>query len=263
MAKRKKVTQAQIFGRQGVALVEERLLEMGFTWHPTGQDLEAGIDGFAELRDSATGEVSGCFLHIQSRARSTLEKDTSDSFEYTCTQDELDYWLGGTAPVLLVVSQPRDKRAWWVSIKDYFRTPENKKSRRIRFNKRSDLFDATAAERLRSLGAAAGSGAYFRPPPRVETLISNLLPVTRLPPKLYSATTTFRVTATKSARSSVNMSIGRRTNTFCTGRASCRFTIFARSPGPTSVIHRQLCLSKRGTGAIRRTWRHVGTLPGS
>jgi hypothetical protein len=192
MAKGKKITQAQIFGRQGVALVEERLLEMGFTWHPTSQDLEAGIDGFTELRDPATGVVSGAFLHIQSRARSTLEKDTADSFEYTCTQDELDYWLGGTAPVLLVISQPREKRAWWVSIKDYFRLPENKKSRKVRFNKRTDVFDATAADRLRALAAAAGSGAYFRPPPKVETLISNLLPVTRPPAKLYSATTTFR-----------------------------------------------------------------------
>ena len=87
MAKGKKVTQAQIFGRQGVALVEERLLEMGFTWHPTSQDLEAGIDGFSELRDPATGVVSGSFLHVQSRARNALEKDTAESFEYTCTQD--------------------------------------------------------------------------------------------------------------------------------------------------------------------------------
>lgn len=192
MATGKKVTQAQIFGRQGVALVEERLLEMGFTWHPTSQDLEAGIDGFTELRDSSTGTVTGSFLHIQSRARSTLEKDTPDSFEYTCTQDELDYWMGGTAPVLLVISQPRDKKAWWVSIKDYFRTPENKKSRRVRFNKNSDVFDVTASDRLRHLAAAAGSGAYFRPPPKIETLISNLLPITRPPARLYSAKTKFR-----------------------------------------------------------------------
>ena len=41
----KRLTQSQLFGQQGVNLIEERALAMGFTWHPTNQALEVGIDG--------------------------------------------------------------------------------------------------------------------------------------------------------------------------------------------------------------------------
>lgn len=116
----KRLTQAQILGQQGVNLIEERVLAMGFAWHPTNQALEVGIDGHIEIRDVQTGRMSGSFLYVQSKARTGLERETDTSFEFTCTRDDLEYWLSGTAPVLLVISKPRERQAWWVSIKDYF-----------------------------------------------------------------------------------------------------------------------------------------------
>ena len=41
----KRITPQQITGQQGVNLAERVVLEMGFTWHPTNQGLEGGIDG--------------------------------------------------------------------------------------------------------------------------------------------------------------------------------------------------------------------------
>ncbi len=188
----KRLTQAQILGQQGVNLIEERVLAMGFAWHPTNQALEVGIDGHIEIRDVQTGRMSGSFLYVQSKARTGLERETDTSFEFTCTRDDLEYWLSGTAPVLLVISKPRERQAWWVSIKDYFSPAERRQSRRIRFDKQSMKFDQSAASDLVALSFAAGSGTYFRPPPKYETLIANLLPVARFPTKLYRAATAFR-----------------------------------------------------------------------
>jgi hypothetical protein len=188
----KRLTQAQLLGQRGVNLIEERVLAMGFAWHPTNQALEVGIDGLIEIRDVQTGRMSGSFLHVQSKARTTLERETDTSFEFTCTREDLEYWLSGTAPVLLIVSKPRERSAWWVSVKDYFRPQERRQSRRIKFNKQSMRFDEFSGPELFALSSAAGSGAYFRPPPKHENLITNLLRVTRFPTRLYRALTLFR-----------------------------------------------------------------------
>ena len=42
---------------------------MGFLWNPTG--LEAGIDGYIEIRDDATSEVTNCIIQVQSKATSS------------------------------------------------------------------------------------------------------------------------------------------------------------------------------------------------
>jgi hypothetical protein len=172
-------------------LIEESVLAMGYAWHPTNQALEVGVDGHIEIRDQATGQMSGSYLFVQSKARASFERETDEFVEYTCSKDDLDYWLCGTAPVLLVISKPAQKAAWWVSIKDYFRPLERRKSRKIRFDKSTARFEAAAAPDLLALSAATGSGTYFRPPPKSEMLISNLLPVTRVAEQLYRAETPF------------------------------------------------------------------------
>jgi hypothetical protein len=55
----KRLTEAQILGQQGVNLIEDRVLAMGFAWHPTNPALEVGIDGQIEIRDVQTGRMSG------------------------------------------------------------------------------------------------------------------------------------------------------------------------------------------------------------
>jgi hypothetical protein len=55
----KHLSDNQLLGERGVALIANRVAEMGFAWRPTSV-LDSGIDGEIELRDSATGEMSGC-----------------------------------------------------------------------------------------------------------------------------------------------------------------------------------------------------------
>ena len=64
----KKLSDQQIIGQRGVHLLGERLLSHGLSFQPTGA-LDAGIDGFLELRDPATGEVKAQFISAQLKTR--------------------------------------------------------------------------------------------------------------------------------------------------------------------------------------------------
>ncbi|PHM05939.1 hypothetical protein CK516_37285 [Nostoc sp. 'Peltigera malacea cyanobiont' DB3992] len=70
---RKKIGQSDIIGQQGINIIEEVVLSMGFLWYPTG-GVEAGIDGIIEIRDFQTGEVTNCIFQVQSKA---TQKDSS------------------------------------------------------------------------------------------------------------------------------------------------------------------------------------------
>jgi uncharacterized protein DUF4365 len=182
------ITNQTIIGQQGVALVEKRVLDMGWLWNQTGV-FDAGIDGYIELRDPITGAALNSIIQVQSRAtqgKFTAETDTN--FEYLCSEKDLAYWLAGNAPVILVCSRPATSEAYWVSIKDYFKQPERRQARRVEFAKGRDRFDLSTQDRLRQLAVPKDAGVYFTPVPRPEVLYSNLLPVT-FPPQVFHGVT--------------------------------------------------------------------------
>ena len=186
----KRITREQLLGETAVQFIGRRFLEMGLPWHPTNAPLDAGIDGFVEVRDLQSGEATNAWIAVQSKGRTTLEKENDTSFEFTCTPRDLDYWRRGNMPVLLVVSRPDRDEAWWMSVKDYFRSdPARQQSRRIRFDKSANSLAPSAASQLLQLVQAAGAGTYFRPAPRRERLHTNLLEVKRLPQLIYWAET--------------------------------------------------------------------------
>jgi hypothetical protein len=187
----KKISKSDIIGEQGIALVHRVVSGMEFLWHATG-GVEAGIDGFIEVRDPGTGVVTSCFLAVQSKATSKeFQAETPDSFEYLCDPDDLEYWLAGNAPVILVRSRPATNEAYWVSIKDYFKDPETRKQRRVVFDKKRDSFDQNCREALIRLAVPRDSGLYLSPLPKTERLYSNLLKVVSFGERLYRAETAF------------------------------------------------------------------------
>lgn len=188
----KKVHSSSITGQEGINLVERVVLGMGFLWYPTG-GVEAGIDGTIEIRDPATGEVTNSVIQVQSKAGpSFFRAETETSFEFRCDERDLDYWLRGNTPVILVVSKPRSDEAYWVSIKDYFRDPAKRAARKVRFDKERDRFDDNCAAALVRLSVPKDAGLHFAPPPKEETLYSNLLEVLHFPRILYVAQTDYR-----------------------------------------------------------------------
>ena len=90
-------------------------------WTPTTAHSDAGIDGFIEIRRTDTNEATNFILQVQSKATiREWENESSEGFDFRCEERDLAYWLQGNAPVILVVSRPESRKAYWVSIKGYF-----------------------------------------------------------------------------------------------------------------------------------------------
>lgn len=193
MAPRKTVTPQTIIGEQGVALIGTRCLEMGFIFHP--RRVDHGIDGHIDLVEPGSGArpILNQTLLVQSKAQNRpFAFETDDSFRYICDERDLDLWLSGNAPVILIFSHPEQGEAWWVDVKAAFPDVVTRASRTVVVDKRTRQFDRDAAPVLLRLAVPASSGLYLRPPPKTETLTTNLLPIVSMPAVVYLATATVR-----------------------------------------------------------------------
>jgi hypothetical protein len=188
----KKVHANAIKGQRGINLIESIVLDLDFLWYPTGQ-LEAGIDGYIEIRDPVSGVVTNSIVQVQSKASDQpFAAESTTSFEYLCEEKDLSYWMAGNAPVILVVSHPKAREAYWVSIKDYFADPIRLRSRKVYFDKARNRFDTSCRQALVNLAVPRDIGLYLAPQPKHERLYSNLLPVTSYGERLYVAETPYR-----------------------------------------------------------------------
>lgn len=150
-------------------------------------------DGYIEIRNPASGEMTNTIIQVQSKATEhEFESVTSNSFAYRCTPRDLEYWLGGNAPVILICSRPKTEEAYWVSVKGYFKDAATRKGCRITFDKSRDRFDAKTLTSLLRLAVPADSGAYLGTLPKVEKVYSNLLRLGPLPSQYYVAHTEYR-----------------------------------------------------------------------
>ncbi len=177
-------------GQKGVNLVETQVLNMGFVWNPTYQD--SGIDGIIEIVEAATRTATNRIVQVQVKATSQpFQSETDIALSFSCDPADIDYWLNGNAPVILIVCRPPTLEAYWKDIKAYFLDPKNKKTNTVRFDKGADKFDGSAAPLLANLAQPRG-GLHLGPLPKKETLISNLFPVEAFPQTIWSAASRFR-----------------------------------------------------------------------
>lgn len=185
----KVISEEQIIGEQGVNLIQRRVLQMGWLWHGRGA-VEAGIDGTIEVRDPKTGEAFNLILMVQSKATLKLwEAESDSSFIFRPRSRDVEYWLRGNAPVILIVSRPHSDEAYWVNIKEYHQ--RHGQATKITFDKFTCRFDLNAREEL--LRQTTREGGFCQPPlPVDETLWSNLLAVDQLPQCVYEAVTPHR-----------------------------------------------------------------------
>ena len=185
----KKIGRTDIIGERGIAHIRQIVLNMGFMFYETG-GVEAGIDGFIELRDETTGNVGNLLLQVQGKAteRSRLQAETETTFEFPVSETDIQYWMHGTAPVLLIIVKLDEGKAYWKSIKEWFGDGENLKSRKVVFDKARDAFTLNAKAAITSVATSARPGA---PGPSVrlhETLLTNLVGV-NFASKIYWAPT--------------------------------------------------------------------------
>jgi hypothetical protein len=188
----KKISQQSITGQLGANLIERIVLQMGYIWRPTFI-FDAGVDGQIEIRDPVTGEVTNTTIKVQAKATTQpFQAETPISFEYRCDEKDLNYWLHGNAPIILIVCRPKNDEAYWIPVKEYFREPALQKSHVIQFDKQRDRFDLPCANALKQLALPKDAGIYFAPLPKAEKLFTNLLAVSVFAPKIFIADTDYR-----------------------------------------------------------------------
>jgi len=188
---RKKIGRRDVIGDQGIALIHQIISDMEFVWNPI--HLEAGIDGIIEIRDLVSEEVTNNIIQVQSKATAgSFAAEDDKGFDYYCEEKDLEYWLSGNAPVILIRSRPSTREAYWVSIKEYFKDLSARKDRKVHFDKVKDHFDINCRESLISLSRSKDAGLYLNPLPKREKLYSNLLKVEKFGESLFLAETEFR-----------------------------------------------------------------------
>ncbi len=192
-AKTKRIPQSALVGQGGVNLLEKVMADIGYVWRPL-QLMDSGIDGYIEIRDPATGDMSLRQLAVQSKAydKRPFDAETESVFTYMPSETDLNYWLGGNLPVILVLSRPNTGELYWVSINEYYKDLNKLKQRKIVFDKTAHRLTKDSAVALATLALPKHLGLYSAPVPKTETLVTNLLPVVFYPPRLYLAQTTFR-----------------------------------------------------------------------
>ena len=178
----KTISAQGLSGQRGVNLIEDVVLRMGSRWTSSGAN-EVGVDGYIEFFDPATREALGLTVAVQSKVVTALG-NAKESFDWWCDQSDLEYWLKGNTPLILVAAAPESREAYWVCIQDYFNDWKPGDSTKITFHKATNSF---APEALRALTevAAPRQGLYLAPNRRKETLQTNLLPIETLPATVY------------------------------------------------------------------------------
>jgi hypothetical protein len=136
--RRKNVTAQTLIGEGGVALIARRVNEMGYLYHD--RRVDHGIDGEIELV-SPNGDALNLVIMVQSKASNRPHTfETAESFQWTADPADLDYWLGGNAPVIVVLSRPADDLAWWFDVRAEFSDPRRRAERTVTINKHTQSF---------------------------------------------------------------------------------------------------------------------------
>ncbi len=148
----KKFSQQAMRGEEGVTLVASIVQSMGFVWRPTSSN-DTGIDGTIEVRDAETGQVTNRIIQVQIKATERAQVvDSYDRASFRCSRDDIEYWLGGNTPVILVLCSPKQKAAWWLDVKAYVASKaQTRQTCTFEFLKQRDKFDESARDKLAQL----------------------------------------------------------------------------------------------------------------
>ncbi|MDP1857016.1 MAG: DUF4365 domain-containing protein [Gemmatimonadaceae bacterium] len=183
-----------VVGQRAIALIEDTVLQMRCGW-TAGRATETGIDGSIELYDPQTGAALSRHLLVQSKAViRDFENETTEGFDFAPARRDVEYWKKSNVPVLLILSRPSSREAYWVSIARVFPRVHGVRriSTTIHFDKKRDRFTKDSFLSLLEEASGPDSGLAQGPVARPERLLSNLLRVARLPTKLYVAASTVK-----------------------------------------------------------------------
>ena len=157
----KTITTQGLTGQKGINLIERRVLEMGSRWTPSGPN-EVGIDGYIELFDPNSRQSLRLTIAVQSKVVTAISNDPSPTFDYWCDASDVEYWLNGNTPVILVVSSPVSNESYWICVKSYFKDWTPSEPARVTFVKEQHRFSPDSFHLLVKI-AAPKLGLYLAP----------------------------------------------------------------------------------------------------
>src|ERR1700687_4389163 len=163
----KTISPQGLTGQQGINLIERIVLEMGSRWTPSGPN-EVGIDGYIELFDPNSRQPLRLTVAVQSKVVTAIADDSSPTFDYWCDANDVEYWLNGNPPVILVVSSPASNEAYWIDVKNYFKDWTPADSARVTFVKGHHRLSRDSLRLLVAI-AAPEQGLYLAPTRHEET----------------------------------------------------------------------------------------------
>lgn len=185
----KTISTQGLTGQRGINFIENVVLGMDSRWTPSGPN-EVGIDGYIELFDPSSHEPLGLTVAVQSKVVSSIA-GTNPTFDYWCDVNDLEYWLRGNTPVILVVSSPVSNEGYWIWVQDYFKDWSPAASTRVAFVKALHRFSQDSFRQLAAI-AAPRQGLYLAPSRRTEILHTNLLALDGFSPRVFVASTECR-----------------------------------------------------------------------
>ena len=185
----KTITNQQLIGAQGEAVVSKLATAMGFMFSRYGPP-EAGIDGILEIRDPESGTVTGQLVAVQvkTRERGSYVAETSSGFDYLMDKNDVAYWQGCNLPVIVVLVHLEREAAYWKNVD----AGGGSGARRLHFDKGEDVFDVGAREEIAALCVAkSGYGVWLPPLKTGENGYLNMLEIV-LPARIYIASSHYK-----------------------------------------------------------------------
>jgi len=183
-------------GQSGINFIATVVGKMRHLWTPTPAQSDVGIDGYIEICREGDGDQrvpTNFIIQVQSKASDVQwAHEDLTGFVHRVDGRDLQHWLNGNCPVILVVSRPRTDEAYWVSIKDYFSSLEAKKTRTIYFKKALHRFDENIDFALQRLAIPSSVGLQLEVSQKQELLLGNLLPLVSSPNSIFTAKTRYR-----------------------------------------------------------------------
>jgi Domain of unknown function (DUF4365) len=188
----KTITPNQLLGQIGETAVQLRFLMMGFQFDVRSR-LEAGIDGIAEVMDKGRPLARMIAVQVKSTEAGKYAAEDASGFTYLLRTEDLSYWSGTNLPIIIVLYRKSDESFYWKEVQ----AGPSPAERRLRFNKKTDVLDQDAVDRLAALTVPkVGFGYYVPPLGGGEEAVVNMLPV-RLPIEVFVATTPHTVAQAK------------------------------------------------------------------
>ncbi|UWR57084.1 DUF4365 domain-containing protein [Phaeobacter inhibens] len=180
----KTITDSQLIGEIGETAAKLKFMGIGYQF--TGRDrLEAGIDGIAEAMDENHPTAMMIAVQVKATRAARYTGENDNEFTYTVRAADLEYWRGSNLPVILVLYRQSDDTFYWKSLENLVGEAE----RTLRFDKKHDLLDRKARDRLAALTVAKQGHGYYVPPlGGGEQAIVNMLPIL-LPAEIFVSQT--------------------------------------------------------------------------